>query len=72
MVTDLVRAIKEGYIKITDPDFVSECLTFVKNRRGRAEAQFGCKDDRVISGAIAWQMTQHAGMAVPLDAVNMP
>jgi len=72
MITDLVRATNQGYLKITDPDFVGECLTFVKNRRGRPEAQTGCHDDRVISAAIAWQMTQHAGMSAPLTGINLP
>ncbi len=70
MITDLVRAVDKGWMQVNDPGLVAECLTFVRNKKGRPEAQKGCHDDRVMSAAIAWQMYQHVGDSVPLTAIN--
>jgi len=65
MIQDFVKAVNEKTAKILDPDTYAECLTFVKNKRGRPEAAPGCHDDRVMANAIAWQMVQkYQGAAV--------
>lgn len=70
MISDLVKATNRGWLKIRDPEFLAECMTFVKNKRGRPEAQAGCHDDRVVAQAIAWQMRQHDSGSVPLMGTN--
>ena len=70
MVDGLVKAM-DGQLTLFDPQFFAECLTFVRNVRGRPEAQPGCHDDRVMATAIAWQMVQHYTGA-PLVATNLP
>ena len=40
-------------------DAIGEMSTFVRNDKGIYEKRQGCKDDRVIARAIAWQMTKH-------------
>ena len=70
MVTDLVQAVNERYLKVLDPDFLAECMTFVRNKKGRPEAQAGCFDDRVISQVISWQMHQRSS-GVPLMGTNL-
>jgi hypothetical protein len=69
MINDLVHAVNKSYIHIRDPELLAECLTFVKNRKGRAEAQLGCHDDRVMAAAIAWQMRMQSTGA-PLIGTN--
>lgn len=58
MLDDLARAIREGTIKLNDAETVQECLTFVRNEKGKPEAQEGCHDDRVMALAIALQVHQ--------------
>lgn len=71
MIDELVKAVNRGYLKVRDPAFLAECMTFVKNNRGRAEAQSGCHDDRVIAQAIAWQMRMANTNSVPLLGTNL-
>jgi len=56
MIDELAQALHEGAMAINDPEFISECLTYVYNDRGGTEAQTGCHDDRVIAAAIALQL----------------
>lgn len=70
MVDGLVKAVNNRYMKVSDPDFLAECMTFVRNRRGKPEAQSGCYDDRVMAAAIAWQMRQRTS-SVPLVGANL-
>jgi hypothetical protein len=70
MVTDLVKAVNRGYLKVRDPMFLAECMTFVKNRKGRPEAQYGCHDDRVMAQAISWQMRAAIAQNLPVMGVN--
>lgn len=70
MITELVKSVRERRLKVLDPDFVSECLTFTRNARGRPEAQRGCHDDRVMACAIAWQMILSYN-PIPLMGVNL-
>jgi len=56
MVDGLAEALAEGFLGVNDPELVKECLTYVYNERGGTGAQAGCRDDRVIAAAIAWQL----------------
>jgi len=64
MIDELVQAISEDVIKIHDPEFVSECLTYIYDKKGGTSAQPGSHDDRVIARAIALQMRKELGRDV--------
>lgn len=71
MLDQLVKAIHSAHLQVRDLDLLGECLTFVRNEKGRQEAQPGCNDDRIIGTAIAWQMLQKLG-CVPIVGTNLP
>jgi hypothetical protein len=58
MLDALAASLREGTLQINSPNTVREMHTFVRNDLGFPEAQEGCKDDRVISMAIALEMTR--------------
>lgn len=53
ILNDLVRIARDNPNSINDVDTIQEMLVFVKNENGRAEAQIGFHDDRVMALAIA-------------------
>jgi hypothetical protein len=57
---DLATFIRDQVGKIWDVHTVGELLTFVVDDDGKAGAQEGCWDDRVMAFGIAVQMVQHA------------
>jgi len=56
MISDLNQVATERKIIIRSKDTVGEMRSFVKNTKGRPEAQQGTHDDLVIALAIAYQM----------------
>ena len=54
VIAELVRIVREEPGLINDGDTLGEMLTFVRNERGRAEAQAGAHDDCIMSLAIAY------------------
>ncbi len=58
MLSDLADAIENGYIKIHDRMFVSECTSFRRQAGGKFQADSSAHDDSVMKWAIAWQMRQ--------------
>lgn len=57
MTETLRSSMREGSL-VPNGNLVSECITFVYNEKGKAEAQPGCYDDRVMAAAIALQVHQ--------------
>lgn len=57
ILANLQRIINEEIEKITDIDILREALVFIKNEKGRAEAQEGCHDDRIMGTAIAYEIS---------------
>ena len=66
MIDGLAQALAEGLIGIKSAELIRECLTYVYDERGATGAQAGCRDDRVIATAIAWQLRN-----VPRRALSM-
>jgi hypothetical protein len=62
MITDVIRECPE---MINDRILLNECLTFVRNDRGRAEAMEGKHDDAVISYGIALYARGQQVMVLP-------
>lgn len=52
----LVEAIREGLVKDPDIVFVEEAFSYVRDDRGRTNAEEGSHDDTVMAKAIALQM----------------
>ncbi|KIL80720.1 DNA packaging protein [Bacillus badius] len=59
MISDFNEAIRDDIYPIYDRDLYKECLTFIDNN-GKAEADTGCHDDRIMAYAIALQVRQVA------------
>ena len=53
MIAKLVKLFREDITHEPDVATLRECLTFVKNEKGRAEAEYGFHDDLVMANAIA-------------------
>jgi phage terminase large subunit len=53
MIAKLVKRFREDVTHECDVATLRECLTFVKNEKGRAEAEYGFHDDLVMADAIA-------------------
>ena len=53
MIAKLVKLFREDITHECDVATLRECLTFVKNEKGRAEAEYGFHDDLVMADAIA-------------------
>jgi len=49
---------------INDKDTLEEMLVFIKNERGRPEAQEGCHDDLVMALAIAYYIREQQDMVI--------
>jgi hypothetical protein len=58
MCGEVRNAVNEGYDGVGDPQFYKECLTFIYNKNGKAEADANCLDDRVMAQGIKWMVHQ--------------
>lgn len=56
MIDGLSEAISTGQIIDYDLIFIRECMTYIRDQRGRTNAQTGQHDDTVIASAIALQL----------------
>jgi len=55
LVDEIGRSIREDSLDIPDAETIAEMGTFIINAKGKAEAQHGCKDDRVIALGLCLQ-----------------
>lgn len=65
IIAGLVEIVRDHTDWLCDRDTLEEMLTFVRNERGRAEAQEGAHDDCVMALAIAYYSRDQAGSAAP-------
>lgn len=54
MIAELVKVMRGASDRVVDYDTLNEMLTFVRNERGRAEAESGAHDDCVMALGIAY------------------
>ncbi|UMY55352.1 MULTISPECIES: DNA packaging protein [Paenibacillus] len=59
MISDFKEAIRDQLFDIYCPELYSECMTLI-DKNGRAEADSGCHDDRILAYSIALQVRQVA------------
>jgi hypothetical protein len=55
MIDELTEQIREGRFRDPDKEFWYECSTYVRDEKGRTNAQSGKYDDCVVSVAVAFQ-----------------
>lgn len=58
ILADLQRIFKEHLEFIIDLDILKESLTFIKNDKGRPEAQAECHDDLIMGTAITYYISE--------------
>ena len=56
IISNLIEIVREHTNQLNDKDTLEEMLTFVRNEKGRAEAQEGAHDDLVMGLAIAYEI----------------
>lgn len=56
MIDDLIKLVRERVIKDKDIVFINEAFSYVRDERGRMNAEEGSHDDVVMSTAIAYQL----------------
>ena len=63
-----LQAIVNDHIElINDKETLEEMLTFVRNEKGRPEAQIGAHDDLIMALAIAYYIRTQQDMTVKID-----
>lgn len=68
LILSELQAIVNDYIEnINDKETLEEMLVFVRNEKGRPEAQEGCHDDLVMALAIAYHIREQQDMTVKID-----
>ena len=58
IISNLVKIVRDTVELINDSDTLKEMLMFIKNEKGRAEAQEGEHDDLVMGLAIAYRIIE--------------
>lgn len=56
MIQELAAFIRDGHIRLNDPQTIEELITYIYDKDGKTEGMGGCFDDRVMSLAIALQV----------------
>ena len=67
ILAELQTIVKELIELIVDVDTLTEMLVFIKNEKGRPEAQQGYHDDLVMALAIAYYIRTQQDMSVKVD-----
>jgi phage terminase large subunit len=66
-ISHLVKVVREHIETINDIPTLEEMLTFVRNEKGKAEAQGGKNDDLIMSLAIAHYIRDQASFDLPKE-----
>ena len=67
ILADLVQVVRDNPELVNDADTLDEMLTFVRNTKGRPEAQQGSHDDLIIGLAIAHYIRSQQKYNVAVD-----
>lgn len=67
ILSELQAIVNDHVALINDKETLEEMLVFVRNEKGRPEAQEGCHDDLVMALAIAFHIRDQQEMAVKID-----
>lgn len=69
IIAGLVEVIRDDVDTINSAELLHECLSFIKNEQGRAEAEQGKHDDRVMAMAIAHYIRPQQRMTIEKEKV---
>lgn len=69
IIAGLVEVIRDDVDTINSAELLHECLSFIKNEQGRAEAEQGKHDDRVMAMGIAHYIRPQQRMTVEKEQV---
>lgn len=72
IIAGLIEEYRENIELVNDEDTLQEALTFVKNEKGRPEAQEGCHDDLIMAKAIAHYIRPQQNYTVEIKKENKP
>lgn len=64
VIAELVQIVRENVEQFNDIDTLGEMLTFVRNEKGRAEAQAGSHDDLIMALAIVYYVREQQSFQV--------
>jgi len=64
ILSELQAIVNDHIENINDKETLEEMLVFVRNEKGRPEAQEGCHDDLVMALAIAFHIREQQDMTV--------
>lgn len=64
MIANLVEIMRENIEVFNSVEYLRECLSFIRNERGRAEAEAGMHDDRVLAMCIAHYIREQQSMTL--------
>ena len=67
ILSELQSIVNDHIDWINDKETLEEMLVFVRNEKGRPEAQEGCHDDLVMALAIAYHIREQQEMTVKID-----
>jgi phage terminase large subunit len=67
ILSELQAIVNDNIDKITDKETLEEMLVFVRNEKGKPEAQEGCHDDLVMCLAIAYYIRQQQKMNLDVE-----
>lgn len=67
IIAGLVEVIRDDIDTINSVELLRECLSFVRNDKGRAEAEQGKHDDRVMASAIAYYIRPQQAMTIEIE-----
>ena len=70
ILAELQRIFKENINLIKDILILKEGIVFIKNEKGRAEAQEGCHDDLIMGTAIAYYICGQQTTTVEIDQIK--
>lgn len=69
IIAGLVEVIRDDVDTINSAELLHECLSFIKNEQGRAEAEQGKHDDRVMAMGIAHYIRPQQRMTIEKEQV---
>ena len=67
ILAELQRIFNEEIENIADIDILKEALVFIKNEKGRPEAQEGCHDDLIMATAITYYIKEQQDMHLKVN-----
>jgi phage terminase large subunit len=72
IIANMVQIVRDNVDLINDTDTLEEMLTFVRNEKGRPEAQNGSHDDLIMALCIAHYCRSQAKLTIDKQTILLP